>query len=74
MNNKHLEGELKAFWGDRKATEDKLSYEQKNYARRLKNGLGDDIISYLNNPPKPNYIKGLIYKLKRWWYNKKSVT
>lgn len=72
MNNAHLEGEIKAFYGDLKATEDILSYERENLARTLKNGLGDEIIEHLNNPPKPNYWKGLKMKIRRWWYNKKG--
>ena len=51
MDNYHLDSEIKAFWGDIKATEDKLSYERKEYAKRLKNGLGEDFINYLNTPP-----------------------
>lgn len=72
MNNNHLEGEIKGFWGDIKATEEKLSYDRENYARRLKNGLGESIISHLENPPKPNKWKGLKFKIKKWWYNLKN--
>jgi hypothetical protein len=71
-NNAHLEGEIKAFYGDIKATEEMLSYERQNLARTFKNGLGDEIHEYLTNPPKPNYWKGFKMKLKRWWQNKKS--
>ena len=49
MMDNNLEREINGFWGDIKATEDKLSYDRENYARTLKNGLGDDIINYLNN-------------------------
>ena len=66
MNDIHLESEIKGFYGDIKATEDILSYERENIARILKNGLGDEIISYIDNPPSPNYIKGVIIKFKRW--------
>ncbi len=71
-NDTHLQGEIDAFWGDIRATEEKLSYDRQNYARRLKNGLGEDIRNYLKNPPKPNKWKGLKMKIKRWWNNKKS--
>ena len=71
-NNSHLQGEINGFWGDLKATEEILSYERKNYAERLKNGLGESMINYINNPPKPNKWKGLKMKFLRWWYNKKS--
>ena len=71
MNNVHIEGEIKAFYGDLKATEDILSYEREKLARDLKNGLGEEIKEYLDNPPKPNYWKGLKIKIKRWWNSKK---
>lgn len=71
-NTAHLESEIKGFWGDLKSTEQILSSDRENYARALKNGLGEDIINYINNPPKPNKWKGFKMRLKRWWYNKKS--
>lgn len=71
-NSVHLQSEINGFWGDLKATEEQLSYEQQNYARRLKNGLGDDIINYLNKPPKPNIWKGFKMRFKRWLLNKKA--
>lgn len=72
MNNAHLEGEIKAFYGEIKSTEEILSYERENLAKTLKNGLGEEIKTYLNNPPKPNYWSGLILRLKRWWTYKKQ--
>lgn len=72
MNNAHLEGEIKGFYGDLKATQETLSYERENLAKTLKNGLGEAMIEYLNNPPKPNRWKGLKMKIKRWWNNRKS--
>ena len=39
MNNAHLEGEIKAFYGDLKATEEILSYERENLAKSLKMAL-----------------------------------
>lgn len=71
MNDIHLEGEIKAFYGDLKATEEILSYERENLAKSLKNGLGEDIKKYLDNPPKPNYWSGLKLRLKRWQANRK---
>ena len=58
--------QINGFWGDIKMTEEKLSYERENIARALKNGLGEDIKNYLDNPPKPNWFKGMKYKIKRW--------
>mgnify|MGYP003292580015 CR=1 FL=1 len=72
MNNAHLEGEIKGFYGDLKATQETLSYERENLAKTLKNGLGEAMIEYLNNPPKPNRWKGLKMRIKRWWNNRKS--
>jgi hypothetical protein len=70
MNKQHLDGEIKAFYGDLKATEDILSHNRESLAKSLKNGLGEDFVNYLNNPPKPNYWKGLKLRLKRWWLNR----
>lgn len=70
-NNKHLEGEIKGFWGDIKATEEQLSYERQNYAKSLKNGLGNDIIKYLNNPPKMTWWQRLKFRIKYWHYKRK---
>lgn len=72
MSDIRLESEIKGFYCDLKATEDILSYDRENIARMLKNGLGEEIKTYINNPPKPNYVKGYIMRLKRWWNNKKS--
>lgn len=69
MNKAHLDGEIQAFYGDLKATEDMLLQSRENLAKTLKNGLGEDIKKYLNNPPKPNYWKGLKLRFKRWWNN-----
>lgn len=72
MNDKHLEGEINAFYGDIKATEELLSYERENLAKTLKNWLGEDIKNYINNPPKPNYWEGFKIKFKRWWNKRKG--
>lgn len=72
MSEIHLEGEIKAFYGDIKATSDVLSYERENFAKTLKNGLGDEIKKYIDNPPKPNYWSGLKLRFRRWWNNKKG--
>lgn len=66
MSDYHIENEINGFWGDIKATEEKLSYERETYARRLKNGLGDDIISYLETPPKISKWKKIKNKIKKW--------
>lgn len=71
-NNKHLESEINGFWGDIKATEEQLSYERQNYAKSLKNGLGEDIITYLTNPPKRTWWQRFKYRVNYWRYKRKS--
>ena len=71
-NKAHLEGEIKGFYGDLKATEETLSYQRENLAKTLKNGAGEAMLSYLTNPPKPNKWKGFKIRFKRWWNNRKS--
>lgn len=67
-----LNNEINGLQGDKKLSERELLNERNNYARRLKNGLGEDIINYLNNPPKPNKWKGFKIRFKRWWCDKFS--
>lgn len=71
-NKAHLEGEIKGFYSDLKATEETLSYQRENLAKTLKNGAGEAMISYLTNPPKPNKWNGFKIRFKRWWNNRKS--
>lgn len=71
-NNNHLQGEIDGFWGDIKATEQILSYERENLANQLKNGFGDEIKNYLDNPPKLSGFDVFKLKVKRWWNKKKS--
>ena len=71
-NNGDLKKEIEQFWGDIKAMQEQLSYERQNYANVLKNGMGKDMVEYINNPPKPNRWKGFKLKLKRWWNNRKK--
>lgn len=67
-----LNNEINGLQGDKKLSERELLNERNNYARRLKNGLGEDIINYLNNPPKPNKWNGFKIRFKRWWCDKFS--
>ena len=71
-NKAHLEGEIKGFYDNLKATEETLSYQRENLAKTLKNGAGEAMLSYLTNPPKPNKWKGFKIRFKRWWNNRKS--
>lgn len=73
MIDAHMKGEIEAFYGDIKSTNEILKYEQQNFAMMLKSGLGNKIKERLENPPKPNYFKGLKLKLKRWLNKKKWV-
>ena len=43
---------------------EKLAFEQE-----LKNGLGEEIKSYLQNPPKPNFWLAIKLKLQRLYLN-----
>lgn len=70
--DKHLQGEIDGFWGDIKATQEILSYERENLANKLKNGLGDDLKNYLNNPPKLSRWKQIKFKIKRWFLKIKA--
>lgn len=71
-NPVHIKHEIQAFYGDIKSTESILSYERENFAKTLKNGLGEDIKNYLNNPQKPNHWKGMKIKIKRWFSKYKN--
>lgn len=71
-NNAHLNGEIRGFYSDLKATETTLANNQQNIARDFKNGLGEAMRNHLLNPPKPNRWYGLKLKLRRWWRNRKS--
>lgn len=69
-NNIHLKQEIDGYRNDIKATEELLYHNRKTFAEQIKNGMGNDIKNYLDNPPKPNYIKGVKIKFKRWWNNR----
>lgn len=69
-NDNHLQGEIDGFWGDIKATQQILFNERKNLANQLKNGLGNEIKKYLDNPPKQKLSEKIIFKIKRWWWKK----
>lgn len=53
--------EIKGLRDDEKSGMVTISAEKENFARSLKNGLGEAMIEYLNNPPRPN----LWVRLKR---------
>lgn len=43
-----------------------LDVEKENFARQLKNGLGDKIMSGLNNPVKLSWFDRLKIRFSRW--------
>lgn len=66
--------EIERFWGDVKMSEGVLLSEKEKYATSLKNGVGDDFINHLDNPPPSkrrifhDYFKNLFKNL----FKKKS--
>lgn len=62
--------EIGRFWDDVKMSEGILLSEKEKYATSLKNGVGDDFINHLDNPPSKrrifhNYFKNLFKKKSR---------
>lgn len=53
--------EIKGLRDDEKSGTITILAEKENFAKSLKNGLGEAMIDYLNNPPKPS----LWTKIKR---------
>jgi hypothetical protein len=46
--------EIKGLRDDEKSGLITITAEKENFAKSLKNGLGEAMIEYLNNPPKPS--------------------
>ena len=64
--NYFMKKEIDNLKGDVKASEIQLEVEKYAFERKLLNGEGDEIIKYLNNPPKQNWFLGIKMKFKRW--------
>lgn len=69
MSNIELDKEISAFYGEKKAIEESLFYEQQNFANAIKNGIGEELKKYLENPPKTIYQKSFKTKLKQYYNN-----
>lgn len=66
MSNIELDKEISAFYSEKKAIEETLFYEQQNFANAIKNGIGEELKKYLENPPvKENFWGKIIKKLKK---------
>lgn len=57
--------EIKGFRDDEKSGLVTISAEKENFARSLKNGLGEAMIEYLNNPPKPSLWTRIKRRIRR---------
>lgn len=69
MSNIELDKEISAFYGEKKAIEESLFYEQQKFANAIKNGIGEELKKYLENPPQVKYQKSFKMKLKQWYNN-----
>ena len=57
--------EIKGFRDDEKSGLVTISAEKENFAKSLKNGLGEAMIEYLNNPPKPSLWTRIKQRFRR---------
>lgn len=66
-----LKKEIDKLNGEKNAANVAIESEKYMFERKLKNGLGHEIIEALNSPPKPNWWLGLKIKVKRWILKRK---
>lgn len=64
--------EIEKLKGELSLKDSILETEKYVFERELKNGLGDNIIKILNNPPKPNIWLKLKLKFIKWKFLKKE--
>lgn len=57
--------EIKGFRDDEKSGAVVINAEKENFAKSLKNGLGEAMIEHLLNPPKPNLWVRIKRKLRK---------
>ena len=62
-NETEILREIKGLRDDEKSGMITISAEKENFAKCLKNGLGEAMIEHLINPPKPS----LWVRIKRWF-------
>lgn len=69
IDNIELNNELERFYGEKKMNEDILLSEREKFIKALKNGIGEELKEYLENPPKAIYQKSFKMKLKQYYNN-----
>lgn len=66
-----LKKEIDKLNSEKNAINATIESEKYIFERKLKDGLGREIIETLNSPPKPNWWLGLKVKIKRWILKRK---
>jgi hypothetical protein len=65
--------EINYLKGEIIAKEVAVEAEKYAFEKTLKNGLADEIIKTLNNPPKPSLITKIKIKYNRWKQQRKEL-
>ena len=63
---KVIEDEIRGLKADIKAKEEAVAYEQEQFAKALKNGLGEQMINTLSKPSKISRFRAFKIKLAQW--------
>ena len=71
--NYFMKKEVEGLKGDIKASEIQLEVEKYSFERKLNNGFGEEMLSELNKPTKPNWLLGLKIKYNRWKQARKEM-
>ena len=58
--------ELSGLNNDNLTFENTTNINKSMFGEQLLNGMGDNIISYIKNPPKPKKTKVVLFKLKNF--------
>lgn len=67
-----LKKEIEKFKGEISSKDYAIEAEKYSFERQLKNGLGEEIINTLNNPPKSNLWTKIKLKYNKWKLLKKE--
>ena len=62
--------EIEKLKGEITAKDFTIEAEKYSFERKLKNGLGNEILNVLNNPPKPSFLTKLKIKYAKWKFLK----
>ena len=65
--------ELNTLKGEIIARDAAIEAAKYSFERELKNGLSDEIIRTLNNPPKPNFWNKIKLMFNRWALKRKEL-